>query len=72
MINISGNGTQLLGNLSAIATQFNFAGQGLIFSFSLYNAGICVTDLCLCPKFFGKVFYGTAAVCSGASAITTG
>ena len=72
ILNISGNGTQLLGNLSAFASQLNFAGQGLIFSFSLYNAGICVTDLCLCPKASGKFLYGTAAVFSGASALTTG
>lgn len=72
MLNVSGNSTELLGNLSAIANQVNFAGQGFAFSVSLYNTGVCFTDSCLCPTLTGKFLYGAAAVCSSASVVTTG
>lgn len=72
MLLVSGNGTQLLGNLSAIATQFNLVGQGFAFSFAIYTTGVSVTDFCLCPSVTGKVLYGAAAICSSASVVTTG
>jgi len=72
MLLVSGNGTQLLGNLSAVANQLNLVGQGFAFSFALYTTGVTVTDFCLCPSVGGKVLYGAAAICSSASVVTTG
>lgn len=69
---IINNGTQLLDNLTGIANQLNFAGQGLAFSCSVYNTGISITDFCLCPTVTGKILYGAAAICSSASVVTTG
>jgi hypothetical protein len=66
--NVSG----LLGNLTGVVRQLQFAGQGLALSCSLYHTTVAMTDFCLCPDIGGKVFYGAAAICSGASVITTG
>jgi hypothetical protein len=70
--NVSGNGTELLGNVTGLVRQFQFAGQGLAFSCSLYHTGIAMSDFSLCPDIGGKLFYGGAALCSGASVILTG
>jgi hypothetical protein len=70
--NVSGNGTELLGNVTGLVRQFQFAGQGLALSCSVYHTSVSMTDFCLCPDMYGKVLYGAAAICSGASVITTG